>query len=61
MSSKYTEIVRFVNDYVRAYIEYGQVMDTHNFMDKFYSLEVSFDNKISAGRVFAAAKGREAI
>jgi hypothetical protein len=61
MSSKYAEIVRFVNDYVRAYSEYGQVIDTYNFMDKFYSLEVSFDNKISAGRVFAAAKGRVAI
>jgi hypothetical protein len=47
MSSSYVEIVRFMNEYVKAYSEYGQVADTHHIMDKFYDPEVSFDDLVT--------------
>jgi len=47
MSSKYNEIVHFMNEYVRAYSEYGQTAETHSVMDKFYAPEVSFDDLVT--------------
>jgi len=48
MESKYDEIVRFMKEYVEAYSEYGQVSETHSFMDKFYAPELSFDDMVTS-------------
>ncbi len=48
MSSRYDEIARFMNDYVAAYSEYGQVAETHDVMDKFYAPELSFDDMVTS-------------
>ena len=48
MESKYDEIARFMNEYVKAYSEEGQVPETHGVMDKFYSPELSFDDLVTS-------------
>jgi len=48
MRSRYNEIVHFMNEYVKAYSEYGQVVDTHSVMDKFYAPELAFDDHITS-------------
>jgi len=48
MSSRYDKIARFMNEYVKAYSEYGQVAETHNVMDKFYAPELSFDDMVTS-------------
>jgi hypothetical protein len=48
MRSKYDDIVRFINEYIRAYSEFGQVTETHSVMDKFYAPELSFDNMVTS-------------
>ena len=35
------------NEYTTAYIEYGQVAETHRIMDKFYAPELSFDDMMT--------------
>ena len=47
MKSKYDEIVRFMNEYVKAYSEEGQVAENHKVMDKFYAPELSFDDMVT--------------
>jgi hypothetical protein len=48
MGSRYDEIARFMNEYARAYSEYGQVAETHSVMDKFYAPELSFDDMVTS-------------
>ena len=48
MKSKYDEIVRFMNEYVKAYSEEGQVAENHKVMDKFYAPELSFDDMVTS-------------
>ncbi|MBN2074654.1 MAG: hypothetical protein JW762_03800 [Dehalococcoidales bacterium] len=48
MESRYDEIVRFMNEYVKAYSEEGQVAETHGIMDKFYAPELSFDDMVTS-------------
>jgi hypothetical protein len=48
VESMYDDIVRFMNDYVTAYSEYGQVAETHRIMDKFYDPELSFDDMVTS-------------
>jgi len=48
MASGYDEIVHFMNEYVKAYSEYGQVAETHSAMDKFYAPELSFDDMVTS-------------
>ena len=47
MGPSYDEIVTFMNDYVKAYSEEGQVAETHSVMDKFYAPELSFDDMVT--------------
>lgn len=37
-----------MNEYVKAYSEYGQVAETHSVMDKFYAPELSFDDMVTS-------------
>lgn len=46
--SRYDEIVHFMNEYVKAYSEYGWVAETYNVMDKFYAPELSFDDMVTS-------------
>ena len=48
MGSRYDEIARFMNEYVKAYSEEGQVPETHRVMDRFYSPELSFDDLVTS-------------
>jgi hypothetical protein len=48
MGSRYDDIVHFMNEYIRAYSEYGQVAETHNVMDRFYAPELSFDELVTS-------------
>ncbi len=48
MGSRYDEIERFMNEYVKTYSEYGQVAETHSVMDKFYAPELSFDDMVTS-------------
>lgn len=48
MESMYDAIIRFMNEYVTAYSEYGQVAETHRIMDKFYAPELSFDDMVTS-------------
>lgn len=48
MESMYDDIVRFMNEYVKAYSEYGQIEETHRIMDKFYAPELSFDDMVTS-------------
>jgi hypothetical protein len=42
MTAKYDEIMSFMKEYFPAYSQYGQVVETHRAMDKFYAPELSF-------------------
>ncbi len=44
MSSRDDRIALFMNEYVKAYSEFGQVAETHSVMDRFYAPELSFDD-----------------
>lgn len=46
----YDDIVRFMEEYVTNYTEYGQVAETHRVMDKFYAPELSFPDDGATGR-----------
>lgn len=48
MDTRYEDIDRFINEYVKAYSEYGQVSETHSVMDKFYAPELSFDEMVTS-------------
>lgn len=48
MSSRYDRIALFMNEYVKAYSEFGQVAETHSVMDRFYAPELSFDEMVSS-------------
>jgi hypothetical protein len=48
LESKYDRIARFINEYVKAYSEYGQAAETHSVMDKFYAPELSFDDMVTS-------------
>lgn len=48
MESMYDDIVRFMNEYVTAYSEFGQISETHRIMDKFYAPELSFDDMVTS-------------
>jgi hypothetical protein len=48
VESMYDDIVRFMNEYVKAYSEYGQIEETHRIMDKFYAPELSFDDMVTS-------------
>ncbi len=48
MGSKYDAIVHFMNEYVRAYSEYGQLAETHDLMNRFYAPELSFDDMVTS-------------
>lgn len=48
MESMYDNIIRFMNEYAKAYSEYGQVAETHHVMDKFYAPELSFDDMVTS-------------
>lgn len=50
MDSMYDDIVRFMEEYVASYSEYGQVAETHCVMDKFYAPELSFPDDGVIGR-----------
>jgi hypothetical protein len=48
MRKTYDDIVLFMNEYVKAYSEFGQVAETHSVMDKFYAPELSFDDMVTS-------------
>jgi hypothetical protein len=48
MESRYDEISRFMNEYVKAYSEEGQVAETHGVMNRFYAPELSFDDMVTS-------------
>jgi hypothetical protein len=48
MGSRYDDIMNFMNEYVRAYSEYGQTAETHNVMNRFYAPELSFDDMVTS-------------
>jgi hypothetical protein len=49
MDSIYDNIVRFMEEYISAYNEYGQVVETFRIMDKFYAPELSFpDDRVTS-------------
>ena len=47
MGSRYDDIVFFMNEYNKGYSEYGQVVETHDVMNKFYAPELSFDDMVT--------------
>ena len=50
MKNKYTRIVKFFEDYIATYNEYGQDADTISIMDKFYAPDLSFPEDAVYGR-----------
>ena len=42
MENKYNRILKFFEDYIATYSEYGQDADTISMMDKFYAPDLSF-------------------
>ncbi len=49
MSSKYDAIVRFMEEYITTYNQYGQVKETYRAMDEFYAPDLSFpDDKVTS-------------
>ena len=42
MKNKYNRILKFFEDYIATYSEYGQDADTISIMDKFYASDLSF-------------------
>lgn len=47
---KYSRILRFFEDYVTTYSEYGQDADTITMMNKYYSPDLSFPEDMVFGR-----------
>ena len=47
---KYNRILRFFEDYVATYSEYGQDADTINMMDTYYASDLSFPEDMVIGR-----------
>lgn len=50
MNSIYDDIVRFMEEYITAYNEYGQVTETYRVMDKFYAPDLSFPDDMVTTR-----------
>ena len=48
MGSRYDDIVEFMNAYVKAYSEEGQVPESHTIMNKYYAPELSFDDMVTS-------------
>ena len=47
---KYSKILRFFEEYIETYSEYGQNTDTINMMDKYYDSNLSFPEDMVFGR-----------
>ena len=47
---KYNRILKFFEDYIATYSEYGQAVDTISMMDKFYAPDLSFPEDRVYGR-----------
>ncbi len=47
---KYNRILRFFEDYVATYSEYGQDAETINMMDMYYASDLSFPEDMVIGR-----------
>ena len=47
---KYNRILRFFEDYVATYSEYGQDAETINMMDTYYASDLSFPEDMVIGR-----------
>lgn len=47
---KYNKILRFFEDYVATYSEYGQDAETINMMDKYYASDLSFPEDMVSDR-----------
>jgi hypothetical protein len=50
MDSTYDDIVRFMEEYVQAYSEQGQTLETQHLMDRFYAPDLSFDDGVVTSR-----------
>lgn len=50
MENKYNRILKFFEDYIATYSEYGQDADTISIMDKFYAPDLSFPEDAVYGR-----------
>ena len=50
MESLYSDIVRFMEEYVMAYSQYGQLPETQHVMDKFYVPDLTFDDDVVKSR-----------
>lgn len=50
MENKYNRILKFFEDYIATYSEYGQDADTISMMDKFYAPDLSFPEDTVYGR-----------
>ena len=50
MENKYNRILKFFEDYIATYSEYGQDADTISIMDKFYAPDLSFPEDTVYGR-----------
>jgi len=50
MESIYDDILRFMEEYLPAYSEYAQVLETQHLMDKFYAPELTFDDGVVTSR-----------
>ena len=50
MESLYSDMIRFMEDYFKAYSEYAQVLETQHIMDRFYAPELTFDEGVVTSR-----------
>lgn len=50
MENKYNRILKFFEDYITTYSEYGQDTDTISMMNKFYAPDLSFPEDMVTGR-----------
>jgi hypothetical protein len=50
MENKYNRILKFFEDYITTYSEYGQDADTISMMNKFYAPDLSFPEDMVTGR-----------
>jgi hypothetical protein len=50
MESLYSDIVHFMEEYVLAYSQYGQLPETQHVMDKFYAPDLTFDDDVVKSR-----------
>jgi hypothetical protein len=48
--SVYKDIVHFMEEYLVAYSEYGQIAETHHIMDQFYAPDLVFDDGLVTSR-----------